>query len=64
MKRRIARKIISDNYHNNQDYFNGSLISIAPVNFGIYHRACVALKKKPYYDKDWVEHINKTFRII
>ena len=43
-------------------YCNRSgLWSQVPLNYGLYHRANVALKQKPYYDKQWWLYIMDNF---
>ena len=37
------------------------LWSQVPLNYGLYHRANVALKQKPYYDKGWWLYIMENF---
>lgn len=37
------------------------LWSQVPLNYGLYHRANVALKQKPYYDKEWWLYIMENF---
>lgn len=37
------------------------LWSQVPLNYGLYHRANVALKQKPYYDKGWWLYIMDNF---
>lgn len=58
MKRRKAKEILdSDNpryWH--WEYIrlpDGLFGSLWPRNYGLYRRACVALKREPYYDKAW-----------
>ena len=59
MKRRIAKKILNHMVW----YCNRSgLWSQVPLNYGLYHRANVAFKQKPYYDKEWWNYIMDNFR--
>ena len=58
MRRRIAKKILNRMVW----YCNRSgLWSQVPLNYGLYHRANVALKQKPYYDKEWWLYIMDNF---
>lgn len=58
MRRRIANKIL-----NRMVWYCNSfgLWSQVPLNYGLYHRANVALKQKPYYDKEWWLYIMDNF---
>ena len=58
MNKRIARKILN----RNGDYWYWSYVRLCDgglfgslwiKNFGLYHKACNVLKRKPYYDKLW-----------
>ena len=63
MKRRKALSVLN---RDNTRYWQWSYTRLAgggyfgalwPRNYGLYRRACVTLKREPYYDKQWyLEH--------
>ena len=58
MNRRIAKKILNFNSFHWSWYRNDSeLWSLAPINARLYFKACKKLKKKPYYDAEWLNLI-------